>query len=145
MTPQQLEIIGTVVTVVGGLAAVALALAQTIKTLLEVADQLAKRRRRARRRGPRPLTGCIPTRRKRLRQDSSARADSSTAPATAPQRDRCGHLGATPRRGRAPPARPPPGQNLRPRAPYCLDGLHVASARDCTPYPPRRGQNLSFS
>jgi hypothetical protein len=51
MTLEQLELLVKVTTIVGGAAAFALALVQTIKTLLEVADQVAKRRRRARRRG----------------------------------------------------------------------------------------------
>lgn len=53
MTPQQIEFVGQLVTIAGGIAAAILALLQAIKTLLEVADQVAKRRRRARRPGPR--------------------------------------------------------------------------------------------
>lgn len=54
MTPQQIEFVGQLVSIAGGIAAATLALLQAIKTLLEVADQVAKRRRaRARRLGPR--------------------------------------------------------------------------------------------
>ncbi len=48
MTPQQIEFVGQLVTIAGGIAAATLALLQSIKTLLEVADQIAKRRRRGR-------------------------------------------------------------------------------------------------
>ena len=51
MTPQQLETVSAIVALSGIAAAAALALAQTIKALLEAADLLAKRRRRSRRRG----------------------------------------------------------------------------------------------
>lgn len=54
MTLEQLEVLGKVTTIAGGLAALALALLQAIKTLLEVADQVTKRRRQARARRPGP-------------------------------------------------------------------------------------------
>lgn len=69
MTAQQLEAVGQIVTIAGSLAALLLALVQTIKTLLEVADQLAKRRQaRARCQGSRRPHRGRPTGRGSARQ-----------------------------------------------------------------------------
>lgn len=77
MTPQQIEFVGQLVTIAGGIAAATLALLQSIKTLLEVADQVAARRRRARRRG-RPGRG--PRRPRRGRSTGRGPARRGRAP-----------------------------------------------------------------
>ena len=49
MNPEQLETIGKIITQAGTAAAAVLALAQAIKTLLEVADELSERRKKRKR------------------------------------------------------------------------------------------------
>lgn len=57
--PQQIEFVGQLVNIAGGIAAAILALAQLVKTLLEVGDKLRRRRRRARRPGRAPRRGSL--------------------------------------------------------------------------------------
>jgi len=96
MTPDQVEVLSKLVTLTSAAAAVALALAQTAKTLLEIADKLVKRRRRARQRARPSGTGRRP---RRHGKDAAARR-------SAPPRRGC-RRGPRPGpgRGRAPPDR----------------------------------------
>ena len=96
MTPDQVEVLSKLVTLTSAAAAVALALAQTAKTLLEIADKLVKRRRRARQRARPSGTGRRP---RRHGKDAAARR-------SAPPRRGC-RRGPRPGpgRGRAPPGR----------------------------------------
>lgn len=99
MTPEQVE---ALITLAGGAAAAALALAQTIKALLEAADLLAKRRRRTRRRViPRGHGG----RPRRSRKNPLARRSAAPARGTGT---------AAPRRGRGQGPRPGPGRGRAP-------------------------------
>ena len=136
MTPQQIEFIGQVVTIVGGIVAAALALLQAIKTALEIGNL---RRQRSRRQSPRRRRAG----RGRPGGRGSARRGRAPPFLIASIVTRRAGRGGRPSTylWRIFDVSLPPAQNLRPRMRYCLDGLQLANAEDCRPLI-RRGGNL---